>query len=107
MRATAGWTKNDSRFPVTPISSPLDHTDRPQARHLLRPPGAVIYILADLFIPLRFCACFRARRREMLRENKAFAPRGPWRRRPKEGISCPVGARLTPDLKHFDKSSQS
>jgi len=65
---------------------------------------AVIYISADLFISLRVRACESAPHREILRENKRFAPRGAVAAAPKQGVSCPIGACFTPDSAPFHKS---
>jgi hypothetical protein len=56
----------------------------------------VIYISADLFISPRVLTGEWAPHREILRENKRFAPRGAMQATPKRGISCPIDARLRP-----------
>jgi len=65
---------------------------------------AVIYISADAFISPRMRTPKAARHREILRENKPFALRGPWPRRPKQAVLCPLGGGFVPDSARFDKS---
>jgi len=58
---------------------------------------AVIYISADSFISPRMRTPKSARHREILRENKPFALRWPWPRRPKQAVLCPLGGGFVPD----------